>query len=113
MSASQQGRFTIPTRVYLSATERAKLEQLVRSEALDLSELLSELLSTYLSGQAAPVEAEAPAGDALAELRRKRDEARRMAAERAASGEQPGWFHSYLAQLDGEVARLEREVNGP
>lgn len=112
MKSQPEGHFTIPARIYLTAEDRARLEYLVRSAELDLNELLSELLATYLSDKPLPESPPVPSQAGLEELRRRRDEARRLQSLRPGSDQTPGWFHSYLAQLEGEVARLERTLHG-
>lgn len=111
MTQQEQGRFTIPTRVYLSAENRARLEQLIYSEGYDLSDLLSELLADYLSARPLPTSPSPASGATLAELRRRRAEAHRLRAARA-NGPLPDWFDGYLAQIEADLARLEHESHG-
>jgi hypothetical protein len=109
MRKREIGRFTIPTRVYLDEEQRAKLERLIREEDCDLSELLSELLADYLADKRLP--APEPRASALETLRQRRDEATRLAARSQGGQQLPGWFESYVSQLDQEIKQLERERN--
>jgi hypothetical protein len=103
------GRFTISTRIYLTAEQRAKLDALLRGGGRELDELLSELVAAYLEGQPEPP-AEAPAADDTAEeLRRRRAELRRLRPRLAdPHNPPPPWLSALVAELEAEIARLER-----
>ncbi|MBX0329167.1 hypothetical protein K2Z83_15955 [Oscillochloris sp. ZM17-4] len=72
------GRFTIPTRVYLTAAQRAKLDGLLRLGEQNLDALLTGLLEEYLAAQPdPPAEPEPDMSDArAAELAGRRRELR-------------------------------------
>lgn len=103
----REGTFTIPTRLFLSAGQRAKLEHLVRSEHADLSEIVSQILSEYLD--TLPVPAPAPqATNNRGDIRLRRAELARLRARRDAAGSHaPTWMNSYIADLEAELHRLE------
>ncbi|MEI7770791.1 MAG: hypothetical protein WCI67_12410 [Chloroflexales bacterium] len=107
-----EGRFTIPTRVYLTAAQREKLDGLLRIAEQDLDVLLSDLLAGYLAGQADPsVEPGPDLGAArAAELAGRRRELRRLRAKlNDPYNPPPPWLITLVADLEAEIARLARE----
>lgn len=117
-----EGHYTIPTRVYLSAQQREQLLLLLRQHEIDLPDLLTELLISFL--EHLPEETPAPADEtekaeepdsAEAEkLRERRAEVRRLRARLKMLGnEAPHWLASYVAELEREIARLEQETPDP
>lgn len=119
-----QGNFTIPTRVYLSAEQRDLLLALVREHEIDVPDLLSELLVSFLdhlpepSEQADLLSPPAPDDAAAAhahELRRRRSELRRLRMRLNSQDDDnppPPWFAGYVAELEHELARMEQEGSG-
>ncbi len=105
------GKFTIPTLVFLTPEQRDKLEQLLDVGELELSELLSELLAQYLAAQPDLPAPTVPAVDpqaATVALRQRRAELRRLRARMELSdGPPPLWLTQYIADLEGEIQRLE------
>ena len=102
-----EGRFSIPTRLLLTNEQRMKLEQLVRSEGLDLADIVSQIVAEYLEplpasqAPAAPTDAERQA-----ELRHRRAELARLRARRNSAGDAaPAWLDSYIAELEAELLR--------
>jgi hypothetical protein len=105
-----EGRFTIPTRVYLTAGQRAQLQHLLRNDEHTLDELLSDLLTAYLDGLPEPPAEQAQAvGDSNSEeLRRRRQELRRLRPRlNDPHNPAPGWLVQMVADLEAEIARLE------
>jgi hypothetical protein len=109
------GTFTIQTRIYLDDAQRSKLDALLREQARDLDELLSDLLVAYLAEQATPP---SPAPDdptpALRdELRRRRAELRRLRpALTDRVNPPPPWLAHMAAELEREIAQLEEALSG-
>jgi outer membrane protein TolC len=110
----QQGMFTIPTRLYLTPAQRARLEQLVREQEVDLADLVSQIVGAYLDALPdAPPPPPTPIPDQAMELRQRRSELQRLRARYEAAGpDAPAWLGAYLAELEDEVRRLELEVRG-
>ncbi len=107
---TQEGLFTIPTRIFLATEHRRKLEALVMREGVDLPDLLTELLVNYLD-QMPEIEravAEPPRQNVEADLKQRRAELRRLRTRLSTEGPQaPQWLKSYIADLEGEIARME------
>lgn len=110
------GHYTIPTRVYLTSEQRAKLTTIVRDHAVDVADLLTELLITFLdhlpeSEQKEWLEAEPEQGNERAtEVRRRRSELRRLRLRlNEPANPPPPWFVTYIKQLERELERLEQE----
>lgn len=107
-----EGRFTIPTYIYLTTEQRRKLEALVLQKETDLSELLTCLVADYLEHQPTPepvpvVEDKPDVSD----LQRRRGELRRLRARVAASDDPPpDWLAQYMADLEQQVQQLERSI---
>lgn len=101
-----EGRFTIPTYIFLTQAHRAKLERLLHERELDLAALLTEIVTSYLDQLPDPVAASAaPQSD---ELPRRRAELQRLRARVAAAGSSaPEWLRGLVADLEAEIARLE------
>ena len=107
----QEGRFTIPTRIYLTAEQRAKLERLLRHEERELDALLTELAAAYLAAQPEPPAESLAVGDtATEELRQRRAELRRLRPKlNDAHNPPPAWLIAMVAELEAEIQRLGRE----
>ncbi len=115
----ERGRYTIPSRVYLTGAQREQLMRLLREREIDLDDLLTELLESFLTvvpdeDPAAHAPPAAATGthtnaDRAAELRRRRSELRRLRMRLASSSTDsiPPWMSGYLADLETEVRRLE------
>jgi hypothetical protein len=105
------GHYTIPTRVYLTAQQRAKLLRLLHISEQSLDVLMTELLVAYLEAQAdPPAEPEPDPADArAAELDRRRRELRRLRVKlNDPYNPPPPWLAAMVSELEAEVARLER-----
>lgn len=108
-----KGHFTIPSRVYLSAGQRMQLQFLLRQEERELDDLLTELLTNYLDGMPGPPaeSAQALGSDLSEELRRRRQELRRLRPRlKDSHNPAPVWLVQMVADLESEIARLERQV---
>lgn len=110
----KEGRFTIPTFLYLSADQRTRLQRLLHQREIELPELLTELLAAHLEMLPTPPdEPPPPTFDVGAELERRRAELRRLQSRvRASGGLSPAWLAQMIDDLHAEVARLERMVGG-
>jgi hypothetical protein len=111
-SIMDDGRYTIPTRVYLTAAQRAKLDGLLRMAEQNLDALLTGLLEDYLAAQPdLPVAPEPEPTDARAvELAGRRRELRRLRAKlNDPYNPPPAWLVTMVADLEAEIARLARE----
>jgi hypothetical protein len=110
----EEGAFTISTRVYLDAARRTKLEALLRHQARDLDDLLSELVAAYLDAQEPPPEpGDDPQAALREELRRHRGALRRLRpALNDRHNPPPPWLTQMAADLEREIARLEAALNG-
>ncbi|MCS6883316.1 MAG: hypothetical protein RMK84_19670 [Oscillochloridaceae bacterium] len=106
-----EGRFAIPTRIYLTAAQRAKLLRLLEHADRDLDELLSELVVAYLETQAEPpTPPPEPSGTLDAALRQRKAELRRLRPKlNDPHNPPPAWLRQMAAELEQEIARLERE----
>jgi hypothetical protein len=105
-----EGRFTITTRVYLTAEQRAKLDGLLRLAEQSVDVLLTGLLEGYLAGQPEPpAEPEPDPADArAAELAGRRRELRRLRVKlNDPYNEPPPWLITMVADLEAEIARLQ------
>jgi hypothetical protein len=113
-----EGHFTIPTRIYLTADQRERLMRLVRQQEVDVPELLSELLVSFLDHlpEPEPEPAPEPAPEQQdpheEELRKRRAEIRRLRARliERAGDDPPQWLPKYLADLEQELRRLEEGI---
>lgn len=106
----QEGLFTIPTRVYLTASQRAKLYQLVREQQTELGDLITRMVAEQLDAlpDAEPASAQVSAADTSDELRKRRADLRRLLAQRNAySGAGPAWLNGYINELEMEIRQLE------
>ncbi len=106
-----RGRFTIPTRVFLNEEQREKLFVLARDHEVELPELLTELLISFLDhlpDYAEEQDTAAAPGDKESEIRQRRAELRRLRARVVTAGSAaPHWLKSYITDLEQELARLE------
>lgn len=112
-----QGKFTIPTRVYLTAEQRETLFALSREHDIDLPDLISELLASFL--EHLPTYDESDIDEDVTsdtdqigqEIRQRRAEIRRLRARALTSGDGvPPWLTRYIADLENEIRRLEHEL---
>jgi hypothetical protein len=100
----REGTFTIPTRVFVTEEQRAKLQQLVLREGVELPDLLSDLLAQHLDALPEASGAPAPAAPSRADLGAKRAELARLRARKQASGANaPTWLDGYIADLEADI----------
>lgn len=109
------GRFTIPTRIYLTAAQRARLQHLLDGADLELDEWLTGLAAAQLDAMPEPPPAEASAvgDDTAEELRKRRAELRRLRPRLSdPHNPPPPWLVQMVADLEAEVKRLSAQVKG-
>lgn len=107
----QEGLFTIPTRLYLTASQRAKLYQLVREQQADLGDIITRMVAEHLDALPDVELWPAPptAADVSDELRKRRADLRRLLAQRNAhGGAGPAWLNGYINELEMEIRQLEK-----
>jgi hypothetical protein len=118
---SDQGKFTIHTRILLTDAQRERLFVLLREHSLELPDLLSELLGSFLDhlpGEAEEAAAEPPAAapddDALSqEIAERRAELQRLRARATIGGDTaPEWLTRYVGELEQELDRLAARQRG-
>lgn len=109
------GRFTIPTRLYLTDAQRAKLQHLLDGLGRELDDWLTELIAGQLDALPDPPPAATAdaGGQAAEELRRRRAELRRLRPRLSdPHNPPPPWLVQMVADLEAEVRRLERAAKG-
>lgn len=105
-----KGHFTIASRVYLTAAERTKLEQILRRDERELDVLLSDLLRAYIEQQPEPPPEPMPDASESrnADLARRRSELRRLRPKlNDPYNPPPDWLIAMVAELEAEIRRLE------
>ncbi len=103
------GRFTIPTRLYLTASQRAKLQHLLDELDRELDDWLTEIVEAQLAGRPDPPPITGAAAQVADELRRRRAELRRLRPRlHDPHNPPPAWLVQMVADLEAEVRRLER-----
>jgi hypothetical protein len=110
-----EGRFTIPTRIYLTQAQRAKLQHLLDRADRELDDWLTELVAGQVDGLPEPPPEQASAvGDQIAEeLRKRRAELRRLRPRLSdPHNPPPPWLVQMVADLEAEVRRLEAATGG-
>jgi hypothetical protein len=105
----RHGTFTIPTRLFVSAEHRRRLEQIVREQGIDLPDLISRVVAEYLDALPETLPQAEAKPDNTAVLEQHRAEMARLKARRDAEGPRaPAWLHAYIAELEADVRRLEQ-----
>ncbi len=108
--ARPAGAVTIPIRLFLTAEARRQIDAWTHTHAIDLADLVSQIVGGYLDRlpDTPPAPATVPAQDSVAQLRQRRAELERLRTRRDAAGAQvPTWLASYIAELETELKRLE------
>jgi len=110
-----EGRFTIPTRIYLTLGQRARLRHLLEHEERGLDEWLTELVTAQLDTlpEPPPVVAQPSGAEAIAVLRQRRAELQRLRPKlNDPYNAPPVWLVQMVADLEAEVRRLESVSGG-
>jgi hypothetical protein len=106
----EEGRFTVPTRIYLTQSQRAKLQHLLDGADRELDDWLTELVAAQLDGlpEPPPEQVSAVGDQSAEELRRRRTELRRLRPRlHDPHNPPPAWLTQMVADLEAEVKRLE------
>ncbi len=105
----QEGLFTVPTRLYLTAKQRAKLQNLVREQQAELGEVVTRMVAEHLAALPdVEVPSVSPKADLSGELRKRRADLRRLIAQRdGQGGAGPAWLNGYITELEAEIRHLE------
>ena len=110
-----EGHFTIPTRLYLTHEQRAKLYYLLDQEGRELDDWLTEVATSYLETLPAPatVRATAIGSASTEEVRRRKSELRRLRPRlNDPHNPPPPWLVQMVADLEAEIRRLEGTSDG-
>ncbi len=107
------GHYTIPTRFRLTAAQREQLNWLLRERGLELEDLITELVSDYLSTQPmpptpAPIDRQATIRE---QLRLRRSQLRMLRAQlHDPHNPPPDWLRAMINELEEEITRLQVEL---
>jgi hypothetical protein len=110
------GQYVIPCRLLLTQEQRDRLERLLRKRGAELPDVLSEIVAQYLDelDEAELAEPLARLDDrqVLEErLKSYRRDLRRLRLRQSQLAEAaPAWFAGYIADVEGEIAALERRL---
>ncbi|HJZ46097.1 MAG TPA: hypothetical protein VKE41_02985 [Roseiflexaceae bacterium] len=108
VSARPSGAATVPVRLFLTPSARQQIEQAIQEQGVDLADLVSQIVATYLDTLPAAPPAPEPARDSSVDLRQRRAELGRLRARRDVAGSAaPAWLVSYIAELEAEIHKLE------
>lgn len=117
----EQGFFTISTRVYLTEKQRDQLKNLIQEREIELPDLLTELLVTFLEHQpdlrqsarnAASQEGETigDLSDQEEAIRKRREEVYRLRKRANLDENAPRWVKSYIEDLEREIEHMEKNL---
>lgn len=99
----------IHMRIYLTPEQRAAFETHLAAHKMTLSALVSRIVADRLADMPAPPAAPPPPRP-KADLSKRRADLARLKARRDEAGKDaPAWLHAYIAQMEVELRRLERE----
>ncbi|MCS6839498.1 MAG: hypothetical protein NZ699_07250 [Roseiflexus sp.] len=99
----------IHMRIYLTPEQRAAFEAHLAAHNMTLSALVSRIVADYLATLPAPPPAP-PSPRPTVDLAKRRADLARLKARRDEAGTNaPAWLHAYIAQMEAELRRLERE----
>ena len=102
------GRYSIPVRLLLNRTQRDRLLALCQHEHADVVEVVTQIVGQYLDTRPELVPAEAPAPTiVLHDSDMLRRHLRRLKAQAQQMGTAaPPWLHSYIAELEQDLAQV-------
>lgn len=99
----------IHMRIYLTPEQRAAFEAHLAARNMTLSALVSRIVADHLATLPAPPPASPPPRPKVDLAKRRADLARLKARRDEAGKNAPAWLHAYIAQMEVELRRLERE----
>jgi hypothetical protein len=99
----------IHVRIYLTPEQRAAFEAHLAAYDMTLSALVSRIVADHLADMPAPPPAPPPSRPKVDLAKRRADLARLKARRDEAGKDAPAWLHAYIAQMEVELRRLERE----
>ena len=106
--ARPAGAATIPIRLFLTTTACQQIEAFMDARAVELADLVSQIVADYLDTLPDSAPAPEPARTNVEQLRQRRSELGRLRDRRDSTGAQaPAWLAPYIAELEAEVQRLE------
>ncbi len=99
----------IHVRIYLTPAQRAAFEAHIEEHQTTLAALVSRMVADHLATLPLPPPAPPPPRP-KADLAKRRADLARLKARRDEAGKNaPAWLHAYIAQMEVELRRLERE----
>ncbi|MCS6938763.1 MAG: hypothetical protein RMJ55_08795 [Roseiflexaceae bacterium] len=99
----------IHMRIYLTPEQRAAFEAHLAEHKTTLSALVSRIVADHLAALPVPPPAPPPPRPNVDLAKRRADLARLKARRDEAGKNAPAWLHAYIAQMEVELRRLERE----
>ncbi len=99
----------IHMRIYLTPEQRAAFEEHLAEHQTTLSALVSRIVADHLATLPLPPPAPPPPKPKVDLAKRRADLARLKARRDEAGKDAPAWLHAYIAQMEVELRRLERE----
>ncbi|MGB9752504.1 MAG: hypothetical protein C0183_06445 [Roseiflexus castenholzii] len=99
----------IHIRIYLTPEQRAVFETHLAEHKTTLSALVSRVVADYLTTLPPPPPTSSPSKPKVDLAKRRADLARLKAHRDEAGKDAPAWLHAYIAQMEVELRRLERE----
>ncbi|MBO9343743.1 MAG: hypothetical protein J7454_17450 [Roseiflexus sp.] len=100
----------IHMRIYLTPEQRQAFETYLATHKTTLSVLVSRIVANHLATLPVPPPAPPPPRPKADLAKRRADLARLKARRDEAGKEAPAWLHAYIAQMEAELRRLEREA---
>ena len=100
----------IHMRIYLTPEQRQAFETYLATHKTTLSALVSRIVADHLATLPVPPPAPPPPRPKADLAKRRADLARLKARRDEAGKEAPARLHAYIAQMEAELRRLEREA---
>ncbi len=102
--ADDRGRFSIPTRLLLTPTQRERLLALCRSDDRDPAEVVSAIVGAYLDSRDDLVAPCHDSSSATSDHESLRRQLRRLRREAHRLGDNaPAWLRGYIVDLEREL----------